>query len=53
MLETNVVYISQQSIPQINPESEETLEDILESLQEALGSLQELEQDIRKTGTSD
>lgn len=53
MLESNIIRISQQSIPQLNDESEETLEEIIESLQEALGSLKELENDFPKTGTSD
>jgi hypothetical protein len=53
MLESNIIRIDQQSILHLNDESEETLEEIIENLQEALGSLKELENDFPKTGTSD
>ncbi len=53
MLESNIIRISQQSIPPVNDYSEETLEEIIESLNEALGSLRELENNFPKTGTSD
>lgn len=52
MLESNVIHIGQQSIPQTNDVPEESLEEIINSLQEALGSLRELENDFPKTGTS-
>jgi len=53
MLESNIIRISQQSInQQVNDEPEETLEEIIDSLQEALGSLRDLENDFPKTGTS-
>ena len=53
MLESNIIHIDQQLTPYINDESEETLEEIIESLNEALVSLRELENDFPKTGTSD
>lgn len=52
MLESKIVRIDQRSIQPSNDEPEETLEEIIESLNEALGSLRELENDFPKTGTS-